>query len=123
MEGGCTLVAGTLTGVRAGTCTLTWRAPGAQVTTVTRWTHTTPRATATQPGTLTRAFTIAEGRTTQVTFHNRYSARTLVITRTLYVTDTCPVTKIVTPPGTTTCPAPKTAPHAGWVGRPLFPWV
>lgn len=123
VDGGCTITAGTLTAVRAGTCTLTWRAPGAQVTTVTRWTHTTPRATATQPGTLTRAITIAAGHTAQVTFHNRYAARDLVITRTLYVTDTCPVTKA--PPTTGvdpgTCPATKTSLH--WSRTPRIPYL
>jgi len=119
VDGGCTITAGTLTAVAAGTCTVTWRAAGAQIATITRWTHTTPRGTRTQPGTLTRAITIAAGHTTQVTFHNRYTARDLVITRTLHVTDTCPTTKTRPTVGgdPSTCTTPKARP-----GAPRIPW-
>jgi len=123
VDGGCTVIAGTLTAVRAGTCTVTWRAAGADIVTSTRWTHTTPRGTRTQPGTLTRAVTIAAGHTAQVTFHNRYTARDLVITRTLYVTDTCPVTKALPTTGGDpgTCPVTKTGLH--WSRLPRIPFV
>jgi hypothetical protein len=94
-KGGCEIVAGELVGVAVGTCIVTWRAPGASVTTTTRWTHTTARATRAGEGTLTRAIPITGGATTRVTFTNAYDARAHVVTRTVYVTDPCaPVPKI-----------------------------
>jgi hypothetical protein len=95
-------------GVAVGTCIVTWRAPGASVTTTTRWTHTTARATRTGEGTLTRAIPIAGGATTRVTFTNAYDARAYVVTRTVYITDPCAPTPKIRPryagtdPGTCT---------------------
>jgi CshA-type fibril repeat protein len=93
-KGGCQVIAGELVGVAVGTCTVSWRVPGGSVTTRTKWTHTTARATRTGEGTLTRAIPVAGGATTRVTFTNAYDARAHVVTRTVYVTDPCaPVPK------------------------------
>jgi CshA-type fibril repeat protein len=96
-KGGCAIVAGELVGVAVGTCIVTWRAPGASVTTTTRWTHTTARATRTGEGTLTRAIPITGGATTRVTFTNAYDARAHVVTRTVYITDPCAPTPKIGP--------------------------
>jgi len=88
-KGGCQVIAGELVGVAVGTCTVSWRVPDGSVTTRTKWTHTTARATRTGEGTLTRAIPIAGGATTRVTFTNAYDARAHVVTRTVYITDPC----------------------------------
>jgi len=107
-KGGCQVRAGVLEAIAVGTCTITWRVPKGEVTTSTRWTHTTPRATDTQQGTLTRAFPVRAGARTTVTFHNTYTARAQVITRTLYITPPCPTNQLKTLAWT----APWASPHA-----------
>ena len=104
-KGGCVLQASLLKATTAGTCVITWRVPDAVVSTTTKWAYSTPvTGTRTAKGTTTRAVPITAGQVTRITFVNTYTATSKVVTRTIAVSPTCPVTKAK--------PAPWTVPWA-----------
>jgi CshA-type fibril repeat protein len=87
--GRCLIRGGRLQAVSAGACVVTWRVKGAVVTTQTRWHLATSSTTRTRVGTTSDSFLIRSGEQATVRFHNAYRAADQVITRTVYVTDTC----------------------------------
>lgn len=93
-KGGCSLQASVVRATTAGTCVITWRVPDAVVSTTTKWAYATPvTGTRTAKGTVTRAVPITAGQVTRISFINTYTATAKVVTRTIAITPTCPVTK------------------------------